>query len=214
MYVPPRDGNPVSRVVIYQSKTTSYVLGYDKIFYGRKSSDVRWSSNEVKFSDNEVTFAKLGDQLKLGFEVELFGTYASLPADVTKYAEAFTCNDDYLYVVAKDTVRKGNPVSRVVIYQSSTTSYVLGYDKIFYGRKSSDVRWSSNEVKFSDNEVTFAKLGDQLKLGFEVELFGTYASLPADVTKYAEAFTCNDDHLYVVAKDTVRRVKLKDAELN
>ncbi len=54
-----RVGNPVSRVVIYQSKTTSYVLGYDKIFYGRKSSDVRWSSNEVKFSDNEVTFAKL-----------------------------------------------------------------------------------------------------------------------------------------------------------
>lgn len=110
--------------------------------------------------------------------------------------------------------RVGNPVSRVVIYQSKTTSYVLGYDKIFYGRKSSDVRWSSNEVKFSDNEVTFAKLGDQLKLGFEVELFGTYASLPADVTKYAEAFTCNDDYLYVVAKDTVRKVKLKDAPID
>ncbi|QPB08869.1 baseplate wedge protein [Klebsiella phage Metamorpho] len=110
--------------------------------------------------------------------------------------------------------RVGNPVARVVIYQNDTTSYVLGYDKLFYGRKSSDVRWSSDEIKFSNNEVTFAKLGDQLKLGFEVEIFGAYATLPGDVSKYAEAFACNKEYLYIVAKDTVRFIKLANAPVD
>lgn len=110
--------------------------------------------------------------------------------------------------------RVGNPVSRTCVYQSKTTTYVLGYNKVFYGRKSNDVRWSSDEVKFSDEEVTFTKLGDQLNLGFEVEIFGTYASWPAELNHRVEAMACNNEHLYGVARDVVRRIKLKQAPID
>lgn len=110
--------------------------------------------------------------------------------------------------------RVGNPVSRVCTYQSKTTTYVLGYDRLFYGRLSNDVRWSADDIKFSAQDITFAKIGDQLNLGFNVEIFGTYSRYPADVSKYVEAMTCNDDNLYVVARDNVRYIKLKDAPID
>ncbi|QOI66652.1 baseplate wedge initiator [Erwinia phage FBB1] len=110
--------------------------------------------------------------------------------------------------------RVGNPVSRICTYQSVNTSYVLGYDRIFYGRQSNDYRWSSDTVRMSSQDITFAKLGDQLHLGFNVEIFGTYARLPGDVSKYAEAMACTDDHLYVVSRDTVRRVMLSNAPID
>lgn len=110
--------------------------------------------------------------------------------------------------------RVGNPVSRTCVYQSKTTTYVLGYNKVFYGRKSNDVRWSSDEVKFSDDEVTFTKLGDQLNLGFEVEIFGTYATWPAELNKRVEAMACSNDYLYGISRDVVRRIKLKQAPVD
>ncbi|AHJ86996.1 baseplate wedge subunit [Salmonella phage STP4-a] len=110
--------------------------------------------------------------------------------------------------------RVGNPVSRTVYYQSEYTTYLLGYDRIFYGRKSNDIRWSSDEVRFSSQDVTFAKIGDQLKLGFDVEIFGTYASLPADVSRIAEAITTTDDFIYVVARDKVRFAKTRNAPID
>lgn len=108
----------------------------------------------------------------------------------------------------------GNPVSRTCLYQSSNTSYVLGYTKIFYGRSSNDIRFSSDEYKFSNDEATFTKLGDQLDLGFNTEVFGLYSSLPGEVAKHAEAFCCNNDYLYVVARDKVRYIKLKQAPVD
>lgn len=110
--------------------------------------------------------------------------------------------------------RVGNPVSRICSYQSGTTTYVLGYDRIFYGRQSNDYRWSSDDIRFSSQDVTFAKIGDQINLGFDVEIFGTYARLPGDVSKYAEAITCNDDYVYVVSRDTVRRALLSNAPID
>ncbi|AWD90303.1 baseplate wedge subunit [Erwinia phage Cronus] len=118
------------------------------------------------------------------------------------------------YYVKLFNDRVGNPVSRTCIYQSVNTSYVLGYDRIFYGRQSNDVRWSADDVRFSSQDVTFAQLGDQLHLGFDVEIFGTYARLPGDVAKYAEALACTDDNLYVVSRDTVRYVKLSNAPID
>jgi len=110
--------------------------------------------------------------------------------------------------------RVGNPVSKTCVYQSKTTTYVLGYDRIFYGRQANDVRWSADDTRFSSDTVTFSKAGDEFDLGFEVELFNTYARLPGNVTKYAEAMACNDEHLYVVAKDIVRRIKLNNAPID
>lgn len=110
--------------------------------------------------------------------------------------------------------RIGNPVSRIPHYQSKTTTYVLGYDRIFYGRQSNDTRWSADDVKFSSQDITFAKIGDQLKLGFDVEIFGTYARLPGNVSRIAESITCNDQHVYVVARDNVRRALLRNAPID
>ncbi|UQJ95052.1 baseplate wedge subunit [Klebsiella phage CPRSA] len=70
----------------------------------------------------------------------------------------------YYYKALNDRV--GNPVSRTVAYQSANTTYVLGYDRIFYGRTSTDIRWSSDEVRFSSDDVTFAKLGRPVRVRF------------------------------------------------
>ncbi|QJT71880.1 baseplate wedge initiator [Shewanella phage Thanatos-1] len=110
--------------------------------------------------------------------------------------------------------RVGNPVSRNVYYQTKTTTYLLGYDRVFYGRPSNDIRWSSDEVRFSSEDITFTKLGDQLKIGFNVEIFGTYSRLPPEISRKAEAITATDDHIYVVARDKVRFVKTQQAPID
>lgn len=104
--------------------------------------------------------------------------------------------------------RVGNPVSRVCTYQSDTTTYILGYEHIYYGRRSSDTRFSADDVRFSNNEITFAKIGDTLNLGFDVELFNEFARLPGDMNRRTEAMACTNEYLYVGAQNKLRRIKL------
>ncbi|QDH49020.1 baseplate wedge subunit [Pantoea phage Phynn] len=118
----------------------------------------------------------------------------------------------YYYKAFNDRV--GNPVSRTVAYQSRNTTFVLGYDRIFYGRSSTDVRWSADDVRFSADDVTFAKLGNQSGLDFDIDSYNTFAKLPGDVSKYAEAIACGDDYLYVVAKDVLRRISLQNTPID
>lgn len=118
----------------------------------------------------------------------------------------------YYYKALNDRV--GNPVARTIAYQSGTTTFVLGYDRIFYGRSSTDIRWSSDEVRFSADDVTFAKLGNQTGLDFDVDSYNTFARLPGDVTKIAEAIACSDDWLYVAARNTMRRIALKSTPID
>lgn len=110
--------------------------------------------------------------------------------------------------------RVGNPVSRTVAYQSRNTTFVLGYDRVFYGRSSTDLRWSADDVRFSADDVTFAKLGNQTGLDFDVDSYNTFAKLPGDVSKYAEAIACSDDWLYVAAKNKMRRIALKNTPID
>lgn len=112
------------------------------------------------------------------------------------------------------TDRVGYPLSKTVHYQSANTAYVLGYSKIFYGRRSSDIRWSADDVKMSSQDVTFAKIGDQLNLGFDVDIFGTYTTLPGEISTKAEAMTASNDFVYVVARDTVRKIKTNSAPID
>lgn len=107
--------------------------------------------------------------------------------------------------------RVGYPLSRTVFYQTSTTTYLLGLDRIFYGRQSTDVRWSADDVKFSSQDVTFAKVGDQLNLGYDVELFSSYARLPAALSKITESIASTEEYVYVVARDKVQRIKTQNA---
>lgn len=110
--------------------------------------------------------------------------------------------------------RIGYPLARTIFYQTQSTTYVLGYDYIFYGRKSTDIRWSADDVRFSSQDVTFAKVGDQLNLGYDVEIFGNYARLPGDVSRIAEAITANEDYIFVAARDKVRMVKARNAPID
>lgn len=118
----------------------------------------------------------------------------------------------YYYKAFNDRV--GNPVSRTIAYQSRNTTFVLGYDRIFYGRSSTDVRWSADDVRFSADDVTFAKLGNQTGLDFDVDSYNTFAKLPGNVTKYAEAIACSDEWLYVAAKNKMRRIALKNTPID
>lgn len=118
----------------------------------------------------------------------------------------------YYYRAFSDRV--GNPISKTIAYQNSSTSYILGYQKLFYGRQPpADIRFSSDAYKFSNNELTFAKVGRDDSIPFETEIFSTFATLPADVTKYAEAFAANDEYCYVVARGRVRYIKLKNTPI-
>ncbi|WKW84393.1 baseplate wedge subunit [Aeromonas phage GomatiRiver_11] len=109
--------------------------------------------------------------------------------------------------------RVGNPVSRTVIYQSSTTTYVLGYENVYYGRRANDVRWSADDVRFSSDTVTFAKTGDGLNLGFDVELFNNYARLPADMFRKGEAIAADEEYVYVAARNVMRRILTSNAPI-
>ncbi|UQJ95051.1 baseplate wedge subunit [Klebsiella phage CPRSA] len=47
-----------------------------------------------------------GDQSGLDFDVDSYNTYARLPGRVSKYAEAMACSSDWLYVAAKNVMRR------------------------------------------------------------------------------------------------------------
>ncbi|MGL5582971.1 MAG: hypothetical protein ACRDCE_18735, partial [Cetobacterium sp.] len=113
----------------YQSNTTTYVLGYNEIFYGRPSTDLRWSENVVKFSTNTYTFAKLGDDNNVGFPVEIFGRYIDLPADLNKRAEAMASSDVYLYVAGRNYIRRTN-IDKPVIGVDGNKVWEDGLDYI------------------------------------------------------------------------------------
>lgn len=109
-----RVGNPIARQCTYQSDTTTFVLGYEEIFFGRPSTDIRWSENTVRFSTQEYTFAKLGEENNVGFPVEIFGRYIDLPADLSKRAEAMACSTKWLYVAGRNYIARTNIANPVI----------------------------------------------------------------------------------------------------
>ncbi|AND75830.1 baseplate wedge subunit [Escherichia phage WG01] len=118
-----RVGNPVSRTAHYQTETTTYVLGYDQIFYGRKSSDIRWSADDVRFSSQDITFAKIGSDIDLPFEIEIFGSYAKLPLPISTIAEAICASDDFIYVAGRDRVYKAKTSEAPIDTDPSSPTY-------------------------------------------------------------------------------------------
>lgn len=101
-----RVGWPTSGSIACQNKSTTYVLGYDKIFNGRQSTDIKWSSDVYKMSDGQLTFAKLGQGGNdLGFEVEIFGNFVQMPSTLMHKGEAISCSDKYLFVQGQNHLR-------------------------------------------------------------------------------------------------------------
>lgn len=179
-----RVGNPVSRSVAYQSRNTTYVLGYDRIFYGRSSSDVRWSADDVRFSDDDITFAKLGNQTGLDFDVDSYNTFARLPANVTKYAEAMACSDEYIYVAAKNVLRriqlKNTPID------TDPSSPTFG-EKIF----------DTTTYKITDNDNIVVKKMDVLDGKLYILVSGEVKTALADPTNPANVKDSEDEGVYL-----------------
>ena len=177
------------------SSISNYVLKEDQ--YHEIQGSIQPVCNDV----NRTMIAELGGVLYL---FERFQTTVKVSND----------KGQNWYYVKLFNDRIGNPVSRTIYYQSDTTTYVLGYDRIFYGRKSSDIRWSADDVRFSSQDITFAKIGSDINLGFDIEIFGTYARLPAYISTIAEAITTTDSMIYVAGRDRVYKAKSSDAPID
>lgn len=188
-----RVGNPVSKTCVYQSSSTTYVLGYDRIFYGRRSNDVRWSDDQYRFSDISLTFAKIGDLLHLGFEVELFGTYASLPGNITRYAEAMACSDDFLWVGAKNNIRFID-LNNAAVDQDPTSPY--------YGKKIFD----DKNIKLTDNDKVVIKKMDVINGQLLVLVTGEVKEQFQDPTNVDNVIDSKDKGIYLLKGDEFVRV--------
>ncbi|UGO50187.1 putative baseplate wedge subunit [Morganella phage vB_MmoM_Rgz1] len=188
-----RVGNPVSNTCVYQSTSTTYVLGYDRIFYGRRSNDVRWSDDQYRFSDLSLTFAKVGDLLNLGFEVELFGTYAYLPGNIARYAEAMACSDDFLWVGAKNTVRYVDLHEAEVDQDPTSPSY---------GKKIFDEK----NIKITDNDKIVIKKMDVINDKLLVLVTGEVKELHQDPTKTENVIDSKYKGIYLLEGDKFVRV--------
>lgn len=189
------DGFQFSSAYYNLSQISNYVLTEDQYH------EIQGNIEPVCVSDDRTMLVELDDVLYL-FE---------------RYQYMVKVSNDkgqnwYYVKLLNDIV--GNPVSRTCAYQSNNATFILGYNKIFYGRQSNDIRWSSDQYKFSDEEATFSKLGNQTDLPFSTELFATYATLPGDVAKYVEAFCCTNNFLVTVARDAVRYILLNDAPVD
>ncbi|QHJ79039.1 MAG: hypothetical protein [Caudoviricetes sp.] len=138
-----RVGNPTSKTCTYQDRSTTYVLGYTEVFYGRKPSAIRFSSIEEHWSNNIDTFAQQEFNSEVGFPVELFSHFAIYPADITMRVEAQACNSEWLYAVSRDKVR------RINIRQTPSDSE---------GRNA----WDPDTYRITGNELSIVKKLDQL----------------------------------------------------
>lgn len=107
--------------------------------------------------------------------------------------------------------RIGDPISNTIFYQTSMTTYALGYTHLFYGRPSSNIRWSSIRERFSQIDVSFTRMDDQLNLGYEIEVFNRFAKLPEEMDNgKAEAFASSEDAVYVAGNGVIRYLKFDE----
>lgn len=188
-----RVGNPVSKTCIYQSDTTSYVLGYDRVFYGRRSSDVRWSDDQHRFSETDLTFAKIGDTLHLGFDVEVFGTLSFLPGNVSRFTEAIASNNDFLYVAAKNNLR---------FLDLHNADVDMDGGSISYGKKLFDEK----TIKITDNENIVVKKMDVLNGELYILVTGEVNKYFMDPTKPENVIDSKDKGVYKLVDDKLVRV--------
>lgn len=182
-----RVGNPVARQCTYQSSTTTYVLGYNEIFYGRPSTDLRWSENVVKFSANNYTFAKLGDDNNIGFPVEIFGRYIDLPADLNKRAEAMASSDEYLYVAGRNYTRRTN-IDKPIIGTDGNKVWEDGFDYITIDPENRTVTKKLDVL----NGKLYALVTGRVKLSAAGNLMDPTVAENVEASEYDGIYVFND----------------------
>lgn len=111
--------------------------------------------------------------------------------------------------------RLGWPVQNSIACQNGSTTYVLGYDKIFNGRSQTDIRWQTNAYKMQDGTLTFAKLNQkENSLGYEVEIFGNFVQLPGTLMHKAEAISCSEKYVFVAGQNHIRMIDINNAPID
>lgn len=118
----------------------------------------------------------------------------------------------YYYQAVNDRV--GYPIGENVMYQNENTSFLLGYDYAFYGRKVDEIRFSSDIHWWSDDQLTFVKLDVGSSIPFKTMIFGNFARYPDDIRRKVEAQCANNRWLYAVAENNVRRILIKGAPVD
>lgn len=173
-----RIGNPTSKTCTYQDDSTTYVLGYTEVFYGRKPSAIRFSSIIERWSNNIDTFAQQDFNSDVGFPVELFSHFALYPADITMKVEAQACTSKWLYAVARDKVR------RIDIVTTPLDSE---------GRNA----WDPETYRITGNDLAITKKLDMLNGKMYALVIGTLKSADLDPTIPANIdYTAKEKGIY------------------
>lgn len=110
--------------------------------------------------------------------------------------------------------RIGNPMSKTCTYQSDSTTYVIGYTEAFYGKKPSEIRFSSIKERWSNGIETFAEKNFNSDIGFSVEIFSSFANYPVDISMKVEAQANTKKYLYAVARNVVRRIDIVNTPID
>ena len=111
------------------------------------------------------------------------------------------------------TGRCGYPIARTAMSQNRNTSFILGYDDLYYGRASDEIRFSSNQHFWSDDQITFVRLDVDASIPFNTLVFGKYTAYPENIKRKVEAQSANDTWVYAVAEDKFRRILTKNAPI-
>lgn len=111
------------------------------------------------------------------------------------------------------TGRIGYPIARTIMYQNSNSSFLLGYDDVFYGRQSDEIRFSSNTHYWSDDQITFVRMDVDASIPFKTLVFGRYTSYPDIIRRKVEAQAASNQWIYAVAEDNFKRILVKNAPI-
>ena len=107
--------------------------------------------------------------------------------------------------------RVGDPLTPCVLYQNNNTSFVLGYDQVYYGRSADIVRFGSTLTRWSNDEFTFTKPEVEGEIPFPTLGFTAYSNYPDNIKRKVEAQAGSDDWIYAVAEDNFRRIVTRNS---
>lgn len=180
-------------------------------------------SRNIKNASNVANFIVKNDEYH-----EILGDMKLVCDDINKTFLAV--NDDVLYIferyqnmarVSNDggqtwyyvqalNDRIGYPTNRTVMYQNHNTSFLLGYDTLFVGVSTEDLRFSSVEDFWSNNEITFVENVKVFDVPFDTLKFAQFVKYPQSIRRRVEAQCANNRWVYAMANDELRRIQISN----
>lgn len=191
-----RVGWPVQNSIACQNKSTTFVLGYDKIFNGRQSTDIRWSSDVYKMQDGTLQFAKLSQkENNLGYEVEIFGNFVQLPSTLMHKAEQISCSDKYVFVSGRNHIR---------LIDINNAPIDTNEGQPTFGQK----QWDPKSYNISSNENAVIKKTEYLNGKLYILITGQTDNRYDDPSKIINVKNTECTGIYVFDPETKEIVKI------